>query len=216
MKKLICGLLALVCLSFVSPLAIAAQANWGTVNWYSDDTKVGIFYYAPTYRATLYSGTSFNSDFTILSYARDGMSAWCKELGYSPKYDTEKPLVRVRGGTDRDFADQNIFLDPNIFGYTSSPIYTSDVNAYVYGKGSKRSVGYQYEADVYILYRHDDGTTRGYTNTVFHELGHAFGYRGHTDNSNKVMYSSANGVITLQDTDKLHLTQIYDLWRKQK
>lgn len=56
-------------------------------------------------------------------------------------------------------------------------------------------------------------TSAGYKNTAIHEMGHLFGWNGHSSKSTDVMYKYASEITSLQKDEKTHLKQIYTLFR---
>ena len=55
-------------------------------------------------------------------------------------------------------------------------------------------------------------TENAYKNTAIHEMGHLFGWNGHSSNSSDIMYGYATEITTLTTRDKTHLKQIYTLF----
>ncbi len=56
------------------------------------------------------------------------------------------------------------------------------------------------------------GTTANqYKNTATHEMGHLFGWNGHSNFSTDIMYYYQGNIINLTERDKTHIKQIYDL-----
>lgn len=62
-----------------------------------------------------------------------------------------------------------------------------------------------------IIYIPDFGLSKtAQENVLIHELGHALGYAGHSENNADVMFKDANGSTTLSANETNHLKQIYD------
>jgi predicted Zn-dependent protease len=67
---------------------------------------------------------------------------------------------------------------------------------------------------IYTLpYWHDStSTNNNYKNTAMHEMGHIFGWSGHSSNSTHVMYGTVSAVTSLAEADKNHVKQVYNLF----
>lgn len=63
--------------------------------------------------------------------------------------------------------------------------------------------------DGYIVDSGTANTINKNKNTCTHELGHALGWRGHSSNSQDIMYSAISEVTTLTQRDIDHLWQVY-------
>lgn len=55
-------------------------------------------------------------------------------------------------------------------------------------------------------------TANGYKNTATHEMGHLFGWKGHSPVSTDIMFEKESEKTTLTSRDKAHLKQIYNLF----
>ena len=56
-------------------------------------------------------------------------------------------------------------------------------------------------------------TANGYTKTALHEMGHLFGWGGHSSSTQDVMYGKSSEITSLTLRDKNHLKQIYTMFR---
>lgn len=56
----------------------------------------------------------------------------------------------------------------------------------------------------------DQGSSANYVNVFAHELGHALGWHGHSNQTTDVMHSSSSSPTTLTNRDILHISQAYN------
>ena len=92
-------------------------------------------------------------------------------------------------------------------------VYSGTLFAYLNYQGQQKQLKSMDYARVYIVDRQ-----LGYLSTYWeneykaaftHELGHAFGWFGHSTQSGDLMYSDPVGVYTIQNRDKNHLLQVF-------
>lgn len=60
-----------------------------------------------------------------------------------------------------------------------------------------------------IYIKDNSRTLNEYKKTATHELGHSLGWKGHSSNSNDIMYGTASSVTNLTSRDSNHLSQVY-------
>lgn len=70
----------------------------------------------------------------------------------------------------------------------------------------------QYTVGQMCIVKKSEHTANNYKTIAIHEMGHLFGWKGHSTNSSDVMYEAISSAITLTNRDKNHLKQIYDLY----
>lgn len=167
----------------------------GTLSyWYSDSSSIGYW----TVPRKIYLSYSESSAGTA---AKNAATQWTNP-GVSSSF--------VTSGSNMTFAcypySTCVQLEPSIptsaAGYTTS--YTSYVGDFEYGSTYKRG----YEVSGAFCYLITD-TSANYVGDCAHELGHAFGWMGHSTSSSDIMYAYANSPTNLTTRDKNHLNQVY-------
>lgn len=190
--------------------------------WYlspsHDDKTIGRWITkAPTYKTEKLSDAEDNN-FPLYWKAGDSVSQWNDALGIEATYHSGGNVdIFIHGGTLEEInvllskrGIKPLSLESN--GYTTHEKY--DDATYTYN--GKEITGYSLQAaHVYIIYkpRGENFTQAQYECVILHELGHAFGYIGHSSNPLDVMWYMENGRTTLGIRDINHLKQVYDKWR---
>jgi predicted Zn-dependent protease len=202
-------LLLAVCMGIVSSSAgIAYAATLGKISyWYSDKDIISRW----STKRYVWAGMMDKSITTsaFASYVSHAMSQW-RTAGISSDGVDEKSdaNINIYGGTYNTLKAMEPSLSSSNTGltvYDGTLTYEGD---WQYGTSLKKSYKIGSPVNVYIV-QIDGKTSNGYKKTTTHEFGHALGWRGHSSNSNDVMYGTASEVTTLTSRDKNHLVQIY-------
>ncbi len=172
--------------------------------WNSDSDKVAFWGNNPT----LFSeNTVINSTF----YYSDGYSCaksqWESALNLSITTAPENSAnIKCYGVLPNDprISDYYEFQDCAIT--LASYI---DTNETVNWGSSIKTITRMYSATIYIISKSYSVSEQ--KNVFTHELGHALGYRGHSLNSNHVMYPYQSTDYILKQDEINHLKQIYDM-----
>lgn len=206
-KRLLVSFAALI---LVLGITISAAAAQSVSYWYSDADNVRYNPYDGSYY--IYNFSS-NDEFT--SYFRDGVSSarsqWDSILPISiSETSIYYALNSVYGGTTSQLQSSFPELSSALTGLTYA-IPNGEPTYVTYG-GNTKSVYKLQAGNRMCVVQRNDRTAKGYKNTAVHEMGHLWGWRGHSLNANDVMYATASEIVTLTSRDKNHLTQIYDMF----
>ena len=141
------------------------------------------------------------------NYVGHAVSQWNGAGMNSAKaYNKSSADIKIYGGTYETLKIMEPSLTSSNTGLTDWTGETYIGEYYYNGHeiGTYQPTG----ANVYIVQK-SGKTDNGYKNTTTHELGHAFGWYGHTSYSSDVMYAYATEITILTSRDKNHLMQIY-------
>lgn len=208
LKKILSGAFCIaLSLMLITP-AFAATPSVSV--WYSD---VNLAYYNPNdgtyYVYELSSNSSFNSNYrAAVSHAA---AQWNPVLPISvTQTSVYSALNSIFGGTRSQLLDRFPSLPTNATGITiakpapgSTTVSYNGSLRYVYEIAGGGSVG---------IVEKNGRTATDYKNTATHEMGHLFGWKGHSSGNADVMYATATRITTLTVRDKAHLKQIYTLF----
>lgn len=208
MKKKIISLV--MALALCAGLAVPAFAttNLGTLSyWYSDSEQIGRWNKSSIdiYTVKLNSYALFS--FTI------GMNHACNQwedvtgmtLSKSSSSSFASAPIQYYGGTADELNATGEFTVPSTAnGYTARYIKTE--GTWTYGRTQKEGCLID-KALGFIVDK--DHTADEYKNTCTHELGHALGWFGHSNNNSDIMYAYGNSVTSLTTRDKNHISQVY-------
>lgn len=193
----------------LAPIGVAARAaELGiTPVWHSTASVIGRFYSRPSvcYKAQNgFVASTFNSN---VSHA---LKQW-NDNGIRSTTQSEYAGadVLIYGGT---FATMKLVIPAIFENYGGKGIISSE--AYegtwlVQSDGSFRD-GYRiYQSKVVVISdpKKSDGTpiSANYKNVITHEVGHAFGWSGHSASSSDIMYKTETSRITPSANDVAHI-----------
>ena len=195
---------------FALSLATPALATTTINFWYSDKTSV---YYTP-YDGSYYI-YNLSTDSTFGTYFQAAVShaatQWNAVLPFSVSETSfNYALNYVYGGTRSQLLDAFPDLPTSVTGRTRTvPSGESTTMTYM---GSPRTVSALQAGSRMCVVEISGRTANGYKNTATHEMGHLFGWYGHSPLETDIMYDIATEITTLTSRDKTHLKQIYDLF----
>lgn len=180
--------------------------------WYSLSYTAAYTPYDGTYYVyELSSSSDFNSNYrAAVSHAA---GQWNPVLPISiTQASVYAALNSIYGGTRSQLLETFPSIGPITTGITA--VSTNGKPTSVKYKNVKKSV-YQLQAGGKMaIVEMSDRTAANYKNTATHEMGHLFGWDGHSDGSTDVMSSNSSDRIALTTRDKTHLKQIYTLFYK--
>lgn len=191
-------------------LTVPALATETVSYWYSDKSSVGYTPYDGSYYIYNYSDNE-----TFKSYFQTAVDRACSQwnnvlpIGVS-ETSFNYAVSYVYGGT----YDQLVDIFPDLSSTNTGLTYPerSGDSVKIKYDGSNKTVYILEAASKMCVVQRSGRTLDGYKKTAIHEMGHLFGWLGHSSSSSDVMYASASEVTTLTTRDKRHLKQIYDLF----
>lgn len=206
-KRLLVSFAALILIWGITISAAAAQS---VRYWYSDADTVSYNPYDGSYY--IYN---FSSDDEFTSVFRNAVSSarsqWNSILPISiSETSIYYALNSVYGGTRSQLLSSFPTLSPTSTGLTLS-YDTGKLTDVTYG-GSTKGVYTLQAGNRMCVVQMNGRSDKGYENTAIHEMGHLWGWDGHSLNASDVMYPTASEIVTLTSRDKNHLTQIYDMF----
>lgn len=206
-RKLFSIVLSILFMYWLAAPAFAASS----INaWYSDKNYVSYTPYDGSYYVyNLSSSSSFDKNFQdAVSQAR---SQWNSVLPISVfEASFNYALSYVYGGTRSQLIDS--FPDLSVSNTGLTYPYRTGESAKVNYNGSSKTI-YTLQTGCKMCVVEISGrTANGYKNTAIHEMGHLFGWNGHSSNSSDVMFATATEITSLTTRDKTHLKQIYTLF----
>lgn len=204
MKKSITILLIIVALMSITLRTFAYEVfTWNY--WYSDSNKVGQWTTTPTIARVNLSTCSTFSFYSAYSHGRTQWSTAGRSSTPNGS-NTNSSIVCYGGNRNQIYASFGINLPNYVAGRTYS---TMSFWAYLDYQGQQKKLYSMVKATVYIVdYEYESSSTLTdlfYKSVFTHELGHAFGWFGHSSNNYDVMYSQVLYVTTLTDRDINHL-----------
>ena len=206
MKKRLISVVVGVLLFFL--LAIPAFAVTSVSVWYSNEDNVGYNPYDGSYYIyNLSSSSSFSTNFQAAVTRAN--SQWSSVLPISISETSFNYAINyIYGGTYNQLKSSFPALKQSNTGLTVVYRKTEDKTIVYYNSSSKKVYPIQAGGKMCVVEK-NGRTADGYKNTAIHEMGHLFGWWGHSSNSSDVMYSYATEIISLTTRDKTHLKQIY-------
>lgn len=195
---------------FMFSFATTALAASSVSVWYSDKNYVSYTPYDGSYYVyNLSSNSSFGTSFqNAVSRARSQWNA-VLPIGVT-ETSFNYALSYVYGGTRSQLIDSFPDLSSSNTGLTYP--YRTGESVNVNYNGSSKTV-YTLQTGCKMCVVEISGRTENaYKNTAIHEMGHLFGWNGHSSNSSDIMYGYATEITTLTTRDKTHLKQIYTLF----
>lgn len=210
-KKLIIALvlIMMICSSVCVP--VTASYLGSKPEWYDDEYHtINIWKNVRDNGASLKVYSLAQSGFTDFSdyiiAARDQWDMFSFSTGTGNSYN-----VAIIGG-DYDYLSQiNPSLPTDQPGYTTFGYLSQGTDTYSCTKNGVMfsiSVNYMQTAFCYI-YKRTINLTENTRCAMVHELGHAFGWRGHSNDADNVMHQYNYGIYTLTNSDKVHISQFY-------
>ena len=196
--------------SFVTPAFAASSVSV----WYSNKDYVSYTPYDGSYYVYNLSSSS-----TFSTYFRSAVSRasaqWNAAIPISVSETSfNYALNYVYGGTRSKLIDYFPDLSSSNSGLTYPYKNTKPVT--VTYKGSAKKV-YTLQAGckmcVVEISEKTSAGSAGYKKTAIHEMGHLFGWNGHSSKSTDIMYGYSSEITSLTTRDKAHLQQIYTLFR---
>lgn len=217
MKRKIISLLLLILLynfSFESTKVIAGD-TFELGYWYSDADEI---YYWPTTNnnstLSIFYQTSSSSSYLTLSKIKSHASVAFSSTGWSKYTNLKSKTV-----TDYTIADI-IFVAINdeetyLCGFDDETLGYSDATTSYVMEGSYNGISKDiYSIENVVVYLLDQEeynlSSSDWTKIACHELGHAFGYMGHTSKGNLMKHSFEDITSTKPNTyEGNHIKQIY-------
>lgn len=213
-KKRILAFLLLII--WIMSAATGVLAATTVRQWCSDESWV---YYRELdgsyYVSTLGTDSSFNTNFrSAVSHARDQWSSALNRISVT-ETSFNYALNYVYGGTKEELS--GIF--PELADTTGGRTYfgpTAFVENITYidinGNSSVKSVYALTSGGMMCVINDSTSTLANYQNIATHEMGHLLGWYGHSINTTDVMWRRTTQWTTLSQSEKKHLSQIYDLF----
>lgn len=208
MKKKITTLLVFMfsLTSLVSVFAATKLSYWEADKDYVAYTP----YDGSFYVYNLSSNSSFGSSFRTA--INNAVTQWNKALPISvSETSVNYALSSIYGGSLNQLLPYFPDLTSNAAGITYAGVVESSVIEVTYNNTDKE-VYKLYAAGEMAVVEETGTTATEYKNTTLHEMGHLWGWKGHSSNSSDIMYEERTNGTTLSTRDKRHLKQIYDLF----
>lgn len=180
------------------------------VYWSSNTTYVG---YTPksiggSYYTTCYSD-SFTTNFN--SACSNAREEWSRVLPLSINSTSYNYATNyISGGTYTQLKKYFPDLKDTNSGLTEGRNYLA--SNVILPDGKTGSVWKYSAGGRCCIVEYSGATISNYKKTALHEMGHLFGWEGHSSSSRDVMYSGSSSVTSLTLRDANHLRQIYDLF----
>ena len=206
-KRLLSIVLSIFFIFSFSTTALAASS---VSVWYSDKDYVSYTPYDGSYYIyNLSSNSSFGTSFqTAVNSARSQWNSVLPIIVSETSFNNA--LSYVYGGTRSQLIDSFPDLASTNTGLTYP--YRTGESVNVSYNGSSKTV-YTLQTGCKMCVVEISGRTQNaYTKTAIHEMGHLFGWNGHSSNSADVMYGESSEITSLTTRDKTHLKQIYTLF----
>lgn len=197
---------------FILSVPVTAMAAQSLSCWYADVNYVAYTPYDGSYYVYDYS-----TDSTFKSWFKSAVlkasSQWNSTLPISVGETSFNYAVNyVFGGELTQLKKSFPALEESMTGLTD---YLTDTGkgVRVTYNGSSKTV-YPLKAGCKMCIVQKNGrTANGYTKTALHEMGHLFGWGGHSSSTQDVMYGKSSEITSLTLRDKNHLKQIYTMFR---
>lgn len=195
--------------SFVTPAFAASSVSV----WYSDKDYVSYTPYDGSYYVyNLSSSSSFSTSFR--SAVSRASAQWNAVLPISVSETSfNYALNYVYGGTRSKLIEYFPDLSSSSSGLTY-PYKNENIKPVtVKYNGSSKKVYTLLAGCKMCVVEVSGRTAAGYKKTAIHEMGHLFGWNGHSSKSTDIMYGYSSEITSLTARDKAHLKQIYTLFR---
>lgn len=204
-------------LLFAASVAYADEKLGDLSYWYSDASDIG--YWIPNnvkYIVGRDASCTMNAQ-NLLEYANYGMGVWDFGLQLQSVSNQANADI-VFTCIDRATARSLGFPD----SADAATVYLDRYRDGFFEVGGDRRSGYTLDT-VWVMLIYDSRTSQYTANKwkaiAAHEMGHAFGWSGHsTQGGNNLMYYATNVYydqyrrMTPTSSDKAHLQQVYDFW----
>ena len=194
-------------------ISSAQRKTYPQVNYWS--SNINRVFYTP------YNGSYYIFDYCtnnmVRNYFLDGIASardqWNAVLPVGIKETSyNRALNYIYGGTYAKLADIFPDLTPDLAGITTLSPNFSETEYVEYIDGELMDVNTLSVPGKMCVVEKSNILKSGYINTALHEMGHLFGWDGHSPKSNQVMYRDRNYITELTPSDKNHLKQIYDIF----
>lgn len=203
--------MSLVIVAILTISLIVPVFAYSTINvWASNLNYVSYTPYDGSYYVYNYST---NSSFTTLFINAVYIAAarWQNVLPVNVvETSVNYALNSVHGGTRSQLLSMYPDLTTGLTGLTY--VFGSGSTSTVTYAGSNKTVERLRLGSRMCVVEKPNRTQNGYTNTAIHEMGHLFGWAGHSPYSTDIMYSYATEITSLTYRDRTHLSQIYDIF----
>ena len=227
MKRIVAYLIALLLIisAFLSPAATAISYIGTLPYWKSNSGSIGrwtLDYY--TVGAIKLNASSVPFSGYFVNGVLNGCDEWDNALDTLTTVNTffsSTATFNVYGGTESELCGTGYFSlfdfpNNNITGVTKFDSIASWGMFQYYVSGSyvdKTAVEHLGVTVGIVEKTYTEGYLNKIRNTCLHELGHAFGWHGHSSVSADVMHPNVSTTYTLTNNDRNHLRQVYkDLW----
>lgn len=206
-KKL---LITLIVVCMMGIMIVPVLATYSISYWYADTDVVCYNPYDGSYCVI-----DCSTDSEFISNFRAGVSnarnQWNEVLPISVMETSDKyALNKIYGGERNNLISQFPNMPTSAAGYTKE--YPTNIVDTVNYYGSEKTVSKISSGGEMCIVKQTNSTETKCTNLALHEMGHLFGWWGHSSNKNDVLYRAVNFVTELTSRDKSHLKQIYDLY----
>ena len=215
MKKTSIPRVPAMCMALIVILTIFASA---TMTWYATvNNEDWVAYIPSTFSRYSYKnlGQTSSTNTTIQDYLYDAVVDWRTGVGISltansSNTSSSNAFVLYAGSLD-ELQNYTLEVDANTPGYTDFGSNYTLVDRMTID-GIERSIA-EFTGTVRVFVSTDESQSK-WRRLVNHEIGHAFGYVGHSANSGDLMNASVNSSVnTPQTNDIAHLSQFYDIYR---
>lgn len=176
--------------------------------WVSDDQYVGYWDHVPTiYIENKKSSPTFYFDISV-EYA---IQQWEEALNITFGYASEEEAdIRIYGVDKSQFEEMT--QDEWPFAAAGTTAMRMEGAKHAVYDGDLKLICEMTGADVYIRNEEDYALLPIQLAAVCtHELGHALGYRGHSESNLDLMYWEISSVFSLTERDVNHITYIHSL-----
>lgn len=193
----------LLCIILVMSMTVSVFAD--LLLWHSDSNSVGTW--ADTQIKYAHKKLNNNSNFYFYASGLYAIGQWEDALNISIEnvISMSDANIRVFGGTLDELTALGFYCDkPDVLGFVDR--YKSTLISIEILDGRKVALN-KFEDAVFVVI--DKGLMSNYNYVTTHELGHALGWLGHSEEKKDVMYAVRNSIATLTTRDKEHLLQVY-------
>lgn len=194
----------LLCALIIGILCISTAVAFPTLNiWLSDKEEVYYTAYDGTYYLTCFSSDStFTSQFrSAVSTARSQWNA-VLPIGIS-EASSNAALNFIYGGTRGQLLNLFPALPTTVGGQTYVLPDDDSLTFVQYGKILKQVYTIYPGNSRYCLVQRSDVSANMLKNVSIYEMGHLFGWQGHSLNENDIMYKEASEKTTLGSGEKI-------------